>query len=169
MWYSFKAKCTRSFKETFNKVMELPDSSRKIAQGVALGIALDFLPLPFVSIPISFILAKLFRVNAVAAVLTVIFFKWAVPVFFYFDFLVGKILIGEGFNGQNGLEGFSFTGPGAWIAWLKSLSYPFLIGSVVNSVIVGIVMYFAVKALLDYYRRKKNSRFISLPQPEKAR
>jgi uncharacterized protein (DUF2062 family) len=149
--------------------MEIPDSPRKIAQGVALGIALDFLPLPLISIPVSFILAKLFRINAVSAVLAVIFFKWAVPVFFYFDFLVGKLLIGETAQGKDVLEGVSFTGPDAWIAWIKGLGYPFLLGSVVNSIIVGVIVYFAVKALLDYYRRKKNSRFISLPQPEKAR
>jgi len=167
--YRFIAKYIRKLKDTCSKVMDLPDSPRKIAQGVALGIALDFLPLPFISIPISFILAKLLRINAVSAVLAVIFFKWAVPLFFYFDFLVGKMLIGEGSPVKDVMEGISFTGPGAWIAWLKSLSYPFLIGSVVNSIIFGVSSYFIVKSLLDYYRKKKISHFVKLSQPEKAR
>ena len=170
MLYRFIAKYIRKFKDTCSQVLDLPDSPRKIAQGVALGIALDFLPLPFISIPVSFILAKLFRINAVSAVLAVIFFKWAVPIFFYFDFLVGKMLLGEGAPVRDVMEGISFTGPGAWIAWIKSLSYPFLVGSLVNSSIAGIGSYFGVKYLLDYYRRKKNdSHLIKLPQPEKAR
>jgi len=148
-------KYVRRLKDTREKVMNLPDSPRKIAQGVALGTALDFLPMPFISIPISFLIAKLIRVNAAAAVLTVIFLKWAVPFFFAFDYFIGRVLMGDAAPPPYSADGFCITSPGAWIDWITHLGYPFLIGAAVNSVAAGVVTYFAVMALLDYRRKKK--------------
>lgn|GEM_PF-493865 len=153
-------------KKSYAEVMELPDSPKKIAQGVALGIALDFLPLPFVSIPISFILAKLIRVNAAAAVLTVIFFKWAVPFFFTLDYYVGKALLGggppQGMNRQVALLEFS-----AWMQWIKELGQPFLLGALINACVFGVAAYFVAKALLDGRRKKKAAR-LKPPRPVKS-
>jgi len=148
-------KYVRRLKDTWEKVMNLPDSPRKIAQGVALGTALDFLPMPFISIPVSFLIAKLIRVNAAAAVLTVIFLKWAVPFFFAFDYFIGRVLMGDAAPPPYSADGFCITSPGAWIDWITHLGYPFLIGAAVNSVAAGVVTYFAVMALLDYRRKKK--------------
>jgi uncharacterized protein (DUF2062 family) len=141
-------------KVTCSRVLDLPDSPRKIALGAALGTALDFLPVPFISIPISFVLAKLARVNAAAAVLTVIFFKWAVPFFFTFNYFVGKTLLNITDPPALTLD-FSPAGPGMWIQWLKLLGYPFILGASLNSVAAGMIAYFSVKALLDYRQRKR--------------
>ena len=62
-----------SIKAYYTRVMSLPDSPKKVAQGVALGFAFDFLPIPIISIPLSYLIARLARCNAVAAVCTVIF------------------------------------------------------------------------------------------------
>ena len=157
MLQKLAGKYVRRIKDTWEKVMDLPDSPRKIAQGVALGTALDFLPMPFISIPVSFILAKFVRVNAVAAVLTVIFLKWAVPFFFAFDYFVGKMLVGESAPPQYSAGGFSFTSLEAWMEWLTHLGYPFLIGAAVNSVVAGVITYFVIMALLNC-RRNKNEQ-----------
>ena len=145
----------RRLKDVWEKVMNLPDSPRKIAQGVALGAALDFLPMPFISIPISFLIAKLIRVNAAAAVLAVIFLKWAVPFFFAFNYFIGRILMGEAAPPPYAADSFCLTSPAAWIDWITHLGYPFLIGAAVNSAVAGVVTYFAVMALLDCRRKKK--------------
>ncbi|MFZ5596742.1 MAG: DUF2062 domain-containing protein [Bacillota bacterium] len=144
----------RRLRGACHEVMSLPDSPRKIAQGVALGTALDFLPIPFISIPISFLLARMIKVNAVAAVMTVIFFKWAVPFFFAFDYYVGKMLLG-GSTDINAGASIITASPGAWIGWIKLLGYPFLLGALINSLIFGVISYFLVKPLLEYYRRRK--------------
>ncbi len=150
-------KYVRRLKDTCDKVMNLPDSPRKIAQGVALGTALDFLPMPFISIPVSYILAKFIRANAVAAVLTVILLKWAVPFFFAFDYFIGKMLVGESAPPLYEAGGFCFTSPEAWVEWITHLGYPFLIGAAVNSVLAGVITYFIIMALLDC-RRKRNEQ-----------
>lgn len=129
------------------------DSPKKIALGVALGTSLNFLPMPFVSIPISFILAKIVRVNATAAVFAVIILKWAVPFFFTFNYYLGRHLLGVSpikNIGQN-IELVNLAGI---VFWLKGLGVPFLLGSAINSLVAGVVTYYAVSTFL--YSRLKN-------------
>ncbi|MFZ5649702.1 MAG: DUF2062 domain-containing protein [Bacillota bacterium] len=159
------AKYFRRLKNTYEKVMDLPDSPRKIAQGVALGTALDFLPMPFISIPVSYLLARLVRVNAAAAVLTVIFLKWAVPFFFAFNYYIGKILLGEAarYSAENSVI---TSGAGAWLEWMRHLGYPFLVGAAINSVLAGVVTYYGVRALLECRRKKKNQNTPKISCPD---
>ncbi|MFZ5646398.1 MAG: DUF2062 domain-containing protein [Bacillota bacterium] len=161
-------KYLRRLKDTYEKVMDLPDSPRKIAQGVALGTALEFLPMPFISIPVSYLLARLVRVNAAAAVLTVIFFKWAVPFFFAFNYYIGKILLGSAdlYSFENSV---SLTGTEACIEWMRHLGYPFLVGAAINSVLAGVVTYYGVRALLECRRKKRTQRSSKLSCPEEIR
>jgi len=155
----------RKLRDIYNQVMDLPDSSKKIAQGVALGITLEFLPLPFISIPISFIVAKLLRFNSIAAVLTVIFFKWAFPFCFYLNYIVGKTLIGEFSPQPVPFDMTPLNGLGAWFGGVRHLGVPFLIGAAINSTAVSIITYFSVKALLDCYRKKKKPRLVKISHP----
>ena len=48
----------------YKRMVSLPDTPKKIAQGVALGFAFDFLPIPIISIPLSYLFARLTRCNA---------------------------------------------------------------------------------------------------------
>ena len=63
-------------KNSYKELLRSADSSNRIAHGIALGVAMDFLPIPFISIPISYVVARLLRINAPAATLTVVFLKW---------------------------------------------------------------------------------------------
>lgn len=164
MWMKMTRKYIRHLKETCEKVLNLPDSPRKIALGVAMGTALDFLPIPIISIPISYVLAKIFKVNAAATVLTVIFFKWAVPFFFALNYYTGSMLL-WGTNHQYLSHRSILSAADTWIGWIKVLGYPFMLGAVVNSLVAGAITYFAVKALLEY--RNKNRKIISVRIPPK--
>ena len=141
-------------KGTYKRVMELPDSPKKIALGIALGTALDFLPMPIISIPVSFLLAKLVRVNAAAAVVAVIFFKWAVPFFFAFNYYVGKAMLG-GSPPAAMKHQLSLLELSSWIGWIKNLGYPFLLGSAINALLAGIISYFVAWVILS--SRKKSA------------
>ena len=66
------------YKSHIKHIMELPDSPRKIAAGMAVGIIFEFLPIPIISVPLTFLLSKCIRANAVAAVITGIICKIAV-------------------------------------------------------------------------------------------
>lgn len=162
MWIKTIGKYFRHLKESCEKVLNLPDSPRKIALGVALGTALDFLPIPIISIPISYVLAKISKVNAAATVLTVVFFKWAVPFFFALNYYTGSMLL-WGTNYQYLSHRSILSAADTWTGWIKALGYPFMLGAVVNSLAVGTITYFAVKALLEYRNKKRKPVSVRIP------
>ncbi len=134
------------------RVMSLPDSPKKIAQGVALGFAFDFLPIPIISIPLSYLAARFVRCNTVAAVCTVIFFKLAVPFFYGINLFVGKTVFGD-LRGSD----IQFTGGSLatnFLAQLAEYGYPFLVGSIINAVLAWFIVY----TLLMYIIRRKRRR-----------
>jgi uncharacterized protein (DUF2062 family) len=139
----------------YNKVMSLPDSPKKIARGVALGIAFDFLPVPIISIPLSYLTARLIRCSPLAAVATVVVFKPLVPVFFAFDILVGNILCGSSPATEVTISGFSFLNP--FLEKVIEQGYPFLVGSLVNATLFSLAVYFILLILLDRRKRRQDT------------
>jgi len=136
----------------YNKVMGLSDSPRKIAKGVALGLAFDFLPIPVISIPLSYLVARIIRCNPVAAVATVVFFKLAVPFFFTFNIMVGNFLLGD-IPGPD----IASAGDKIFIGKLVEHGYPFLAGSLVNATLAGLVAYYSLLFLFERKRRRKGA------------
>ena len=125
----------------YKKVMEMPDSPKKIARGVALGLAFDFLPIPVISIPLSYLVARLTNCSPAAAVATVVVFKLAVPVFFTLNFLSGR-LPGR-FTRAARFCGDFLLAP--FLNKIMEHGYP-LVGSLINATLI----WFAVYTLLMY-------------------
>lgn len=139
-------------KAYYHQMMSLPDSTEKIARGIALGLAFDFLPIPIISIPLSYFVARLMRCSVVAAVATVTCFKLAVPVFFALNVYTGSLLFGY-FTGPT----IEFVSNNPFIEYLEEIlkrGYPFLLGSIVNAVVSYIVLYYYIRRWLQ--NRKKN-------------
>jgi len=145
----------------YDHVMSLPDSPKKIARGAAIGIALDFLPVPVISIPLAYLLARLLRCSPMAAVATVIVFKLLVPVFFAFDFLIGKVLCGDVPPPADvTLSGILILGP--YLETIIAYGYPFLVGSLVNATLFSLAVYFLLLKLLErrrFQHRHKAKKF----------
>ncbi|TEB13650.1 DUF2062 domain-containing protein [Pelotomaculum propionicicum] len=153
----FKKKIATPVLETirnyYNRMMELPDSPKKIAKGVALGLAFDFLPIPIISIPLSYLVARLIRCNPVAAVATVVFFKLAVPFFYTLNLMVGKVFLGD-MPGPD-MPYLIDAGPSIVTNFINSLvehGYPFLLGSVLNATLVFVLVYFLILFLIKCRR-----------------
>lgn len=138
-----------SVKSYYKRMMSLPDSPKKIARGVALGFAFDFLPIPIISIPLSYLVARLARCNPVAAVCTVIFFKLAVPFFYTINMFVGRAILGDLPGPDIQFAGGSLISN--FLAGLVEHGYPFLLGSVINAVLAWFIVY----GLLMYIIRRK--------------
>ncbi|MGB9802484.1 DUF2062 domain-containing protein [Desulfofundulus sp.] len=134
--------------EKYNRVLDLPDAPYRIAHGVALGTALDFLPIPLLSIPVAYLLARALRVNALAAALSAIFFKWAVPVFYILNYLVGSAVTG----------GTPAPCAGRSLSTLKQVSLPFLVGATVDAAFAWVLIYFPLRHLLEIRRTRKRPR-----------
>jgi len=155
------------------KILRLKDSPHKIAGGMALGLGLDFLPLPIISLPVAWVLARILRLNSIAAVMTVAFFKWAVfTIFFPFDILVGKLFLGKppsmaGEQVPVAEPGLSLEALANFFTMetLYKLGAPFLLGSVINAVFFGLLAYFLLHRAL-VYRKQKRQRKIQNPDPK---
>ena len=145
------SRCSEGFKAYYRKVVDISDSPKKIAGGVAIGLAFDFLPLPVISIPVSYLIARLARCNAVAAVATVVFFKLAVPFFFTLNIVVGNSLFGDIAGPEIASDNSSLSAP--LLQALIEHGYSFLFGSLVNATFVGLAVYFLLVFLLE--RRRK--------------
>lgn len=135
--------------EKYHEVMDLPDAPHKIAHGVALGTALDFFPIPLISIPVAYLLARCLRVSAVAAALSAAFFKWAVPFFYALNYLVGSTVTGDSLAVG--------TGAGGSLSTLKQMGYPFFIGAAIDAALAWILIYFPVRRILEVRRATKHS------------
>lgn len=136
----------------YGRMVTLPDTPKKIAQGVALGFAFDFLPIPIISIPLSYLFARLTRCNAVSAVATVIFFKLAVPFFYTLDMMTGKAILGDISGPAIHVAGDSFFS--SFLAQMVEYGYPFLFGSILNAVLAWFIVYM----LLTYIIKRKRQR-----------
>jgi len=137
------------------KVAGLTDSPRKVAAGVALGLAFDFLPVPVISIPLAYLVARLARCNAAAAVATAVFFKLAVPFFFTMNIVVGKSLFGDIAGLDVADSGSSI--PASLLETLAEHGYSFLAGSLVNATAAGLSVYFTLTFLLERRRNRKGA------------
>lgn len=144
---------TESVKAYYNKVMDLSDSPKKIARGVALGLAFDFLPIPVISIPLSYLVARLTRCNPVAAVATVVFFKLVVPFFYTLNLVVGNVFLGDMTGPNIASVNTSISVP--FLDMLAEHGYPFLVGSLVNATLVWLAVYFLLMFLLERRRRRR--------------
>jgi len=57
-------------KYQYYKMLRVKDSPSKVARGISLGFAMDFaIPIPFLSIFIAFVVAKILKFNSLAAVI----------------------------------------------------------------------------------------------------
>jgi len=144
-------------KNHYRRVMDIPDAPQKIARGAAVGLALDFLPLPLISIPIAYLIARLAGGNGLAAALTAAFFKWAVPFFYVLNMITGGLILGyNDFDSVEQVTGiFSQTQTG-WLEKFSLLGYPFMLGACLNTIIAFAAVYLIVrKALLLRQKRRQ--------------
>ncbi|MDD3653293.1 MAG: DUF2062 domain-containing protein [Desulfotomaculaceae bacterium] len=138
----------------YNKIIGIADSPERLVRGVALGFAFDFLPIPVISIPLSYLVAHLTRCNPIAAATTVVFFKLAVPFFYTLNVLTGTSFLGT----KPGLD-VKDTGIVYLDCFLDEIlqyGYPFLVGSVINATLAGLVVYLSLKFIIARRRRRSD-------------
>lgn len=127
---------------SLNRLLSEPDAPHRIAHGLALGLAVDFFPLPLVSIPVACLLARLLRANIAAAALSAAFFKWAVPFFYALNLLTGSALLG----GEAYLPVKS--APSSLFFSFREAKTAFLAGAILNAVLSWAVSYLLARRLL---------------------
>lgn len=144
-------KCLRWMRYNFLKILRLKDGSEKIAKGVALGIAFNFLPTFGLGLFFAFIFAGLVRANQAAAVLSAILVKIGIPVFYLLNLAVGHLVIGDSVTADTSTAASLSLQHMQW-GDLKHLGMPFLVGSVINAFWTGGLAYFLVLQAVEKYK-----------------
>jgi len=138
----------------FLKILRLKDGSDRIAKGVALGIAFNFLPTFGLGLICAFLTAGLVKANQMAAVLSAILVKFGIPIFYILNLAMGHLILGQGLTVEGGTVPHLSLGEFDWVS-IKQLGWPFLVGSVVNAIWTGILAYFLVFRMVERYRNGK--------------
>lgn len=130
--------------------MSLPDAPHKIAGGMAVGVAMLFLPIPIFGYPLAYFAAWLMGFNVIAALLTLILFKWAAPFFFALDVIVGSLLLtGKPVPLYLFTSNLEFASVNTWLTLGKTMGHPLLVGAIVNTIVVCTLVYFISRRVLQ--------------------
>lgn len=142
----------RRFKEHSAKLFVIKDTPQSIALGAAIGIFLGFTPLFGLKTLRAFLLAALFRVNKIAAVVTVslhdvLFLLW--PVVYRVEFGLGYWLLHELHQWPPRLD-LHRVDYRVWFHWkhFAAVGGPTLLGSVILGVPASVVVYSLLKRML---------------------
>ncbi|ADG83745.1 hypothetical protein Tfer_1609 [Thermincola ferriacetica] len=140
------------------KMIRLKDAPARVAQGFALGLAMDFVvPIPLVSIFIAFVAAKFLRMNSLAAVMSATAFKPLFAGIVTLNILMSKKLIAL----LPSLKAVSITAPQGnsllhrIFGEIISYGFPYLLAGSVNGMIIGLISYLSVYYFLQGRQRRK--------------
>lgn len=131
------------------KFFRLNGSPRKVALGFSLGVCMNFYPTFGFGLAMAAVLAGLLRANIAASLLGDTLFKIFFPFFFYLNYLVGEMLIGHRFVYSIGVGRWEHHGHD-----LIQVSEAFFLGMILNTLIVGTILYFLTHWLILNHRRQ---------------
>lgn len=145
-----KMKPGRWIRYIYLKVKRMKDNPQKLARGLALGVFLNFLPTFGTGIFIALVVARFVRANAFLACSASLATKWCIPLLYALNLKVGQMLLGMP----------SETLTTIWVkisaldlSGILTLGKPFIVGSLLNSVVGSGVMYLVFLSILPVLKR----------------
>lgn len=135
----------RFLKYIYLKIIRIHDSPEKIAKGFALGVFIGIFPTFGIGGILALILAKFFRLNYIATILgTFIMNYFTSPIFWSISYFLGSLIL-------NGRIELKLLKNGE----IKYFALTYLIGNMIVSILFSILSYFAVKSIIEEYRKHK--------------
>ncbi len=153
---------SRYLKYQYYKMIRLKGTPSKVAQGVGIGLAMDFaVPIPLVSIFIAFLVARILKINSLAAVMSATALKPFFPFIVAINIYVQSIIV-SAFP----VLGRIILPQPAGTDWLEKLTnsilakgVPYLLAGAINGAVVFIlsylVVYYLLKNRVQRFKRKK--------------
>jgi len=167
----------RAFEYVRHRLRRLPDSPEKIGRGVFAGTLVAMLPIPGLQMVVGGVLAWLMRGNVLAAVLlTFLSNPVTTPVIAVLSISLGHRMLGIRQRLTPDAIGHAFSDAGReiwhniraiftpelahWdrlIEFWNTIYWPYLVGSIIPGVVIGMVLYYLTVPLVRAYqnRRKK--------------
>lgn len=127
--------------------MRLRGNPEQISRGVAMGFAINFLPTFGGGVFLAYFLANLLRTNRTAALLSTLAVKAGVPLYYALNIVVGDFMLGYKDDGLWALMQRPFN----W-QMVVHTGISFLLGSVINTTLCGLLSYYLVLCGVKKYR-----------------
>lgn len=148
-------KIKRLLKYNYYKILRLRDEPKKVALSLAVGTSIMFLPFFFFGAFVAYFAAMLLNINRIAAVLTTIFWKWALVGFYVLNFSVGNFILGGNIKKDSLDQAMGFFHSFD----LHQIGSAFLVGSVINAALAGILVYYIALKILEVRKARKAARY----------
>jgi len=153
---------SRYLKYQYFKMIRLKDTPSKVAQGVGVGLAMDFaVPIPLVSIFVAFVVARILKINSLAAVMSATALKPFFPFIVMINIYVQSVIV-SAFPVTNRIILPHSLGTNFFERIVNSIlarGVPYLMAGIINGLVVFIISYLAVYYLLrvriEKLKRKK--------------
>jgi len=144
----------RWFRYRYLKLLRTRDHPASVAKGIAIGVALDFLPTFGTGLIFAYILAVILKINRIVAVGSAILFKWAIPFFYLANLTVGQFILGRyADSGQPVVTDIAeLFRAGGWHAISKS----FLLGSAVNASFAAAISFVLSYRFISHRRSRQH-------------
>ncbi len=145
-----KFRVKRWFKYKYLTFIRIKDNPKSIATGAALGITFDVLPTFGTGVVIAYFIAAYFKANRLAALISAVVFKIAIPFFAYINLKTGRIFLDDSvFHVRNSALHHS------WLHYdWSALGISFLLGSLVNSLVIYLVTYVLIYRFVLWKRNR---------------
>ncbi|RMG60595.1 MAG: DUF2062 domain-containing protein [Deltaproteobacteria bacterium] len=149
----WKEKSSRYLRYIYLRLVRVHDTPHRVAAGFSLGVFLGVFPTFGIAIPLSYLLATLFRVNRGAAIVgSLIMNPVTTPLFWSASAAVGGFLFRE--DAEKILRLWK-EGERLWSLTRGTLIY--LAGNTIVSLVVSAVSYGAAYVAVKKYRERKAS------------
>lgn len=139
----------RRLKYNLIKFLRLKGAPAKVALGFAIGACINFYPTFGVGVPLAGLAAAVFFANISAGILGDIVFKPLFPLFFYLNMATG-CMVWPKQNIQPINLSETLLKPS--LSSLGTLGKVFFIGAVINSLILGTILYLLIYFVVERYR-----------------
>lgn len=151
----------KQFYNTLKKqIVEIKEKPYKVALGCALGISINFIPTFGIGFILAFFLATLLKINQAGAAITSLLTGPLVPLMYALNFIIGGLILAPVMEKENLLD--FIIGQYSLIlkmgnfkekilSILELFGLTFLVGSAINAIIFGLIVYLIVKVLLNKY------------------
>jgi uncharacterized protein (DUF2062 family) len=149
------ARCRRSFRLFYLRILRLKGNPEKVAGGVAIGIAVGLTPTVPLHFLLAILLAFLLDKSKLAAALGVwVANPFMLPFVYLLDYKVGQFVTGTAVA-PFPFSSFSVTHL-VELGW--TICYPLFVGGLVVGLLSFFPAYFFTRQILLFYREKRRHR-----------
>ena len=143
------SKIINKIKDAYKKIISAKGSAKEIALAAAIPLGIEFLPIPFINIPVALAISKLCRANVIVTGIVSLAIKPIFPLFVSFNYFVVKLLFSHLELPDSVVNMFGI---------FKGYGYKYLVASIFDTIIMGTISYFVIYNLIKKYRQKHSGK-----------